>query len=352
MKKLLFTPGPVMMSKKILKIGATQPLYFRNEEFSNIMLECKKLILKLLNAPNGSDVVFIGGSGTLGMEATLINIIEKNQKASIINGGGFGERFAKICKQKSINFSEIKLRLDENINFDTIDKNCKALFTNAHETTIGRAYDLKSIGEFCKKNKILFCVDAISAFMADEIDMTKHQIDAIIISSNKGLALPPGLCIIILSKNYIENLIPCDSFYMDFKNYLNDIKRGQTPFTPPICIIYQLLERLREIDKKGILYFNKKASNLAKYFRNHIKDLPLKLYSKFPSNAMSAIEITNGEDAFDFINKFEKLYNITLTPSGGDLKEKLIRVGHLGNLNKKDMKFLIKCLKEYFKGKK
>ncbi|ASM40702.1 alanine--glyoxylate aminotransferase family protein [Campylobacter sp. RM12327] len=350
MKKLLFTPGPVMMSKKVLKIGSNQPMYFRNDKFSKIILECKQLILKFVNAPKNSDLIFMTGSGTLGMEATLINLINNNEKATIINGGGFGERFIKICEKKNLQFSQIKLNLNEILDLNKIDTNSKALFTNAHETTIGRAYDLKAIGKFCEKNRMLFCVDAISAFMADEIDMTKQKIDALIISSNKGLALPPGLAIIILSKNAIENLVPCDSFYMDFVSYLNDIKRGQTPFTPPICIIYQLLVRLKEIDKKGVLYYNKKTHYLAKYFRNHIKDLPLKLYSKFPSNAMSAVEITNGEKAFDFINKFEKLYDITLTPSGGDLKDKLIRVGHLGNLSKKDMKFLIKCLKEYFKG--
>lgn len=349
MKKLLFTPGPVMMSKKIKNIGKKQPNYFRNDDFSKILLECQDMLLSIANAPKNSKVIFLGGSGTLGLEATVLNFLNKAKKAVILNGGDFGERFAQICRKNNQNFQEIKLKKNEKLNFEKIDQKTDIFFTNAHETTIGRLYDMYKIGKFCKKNSMLFVVDAISAFIGDTINMKKQHIDALVISSNKGLALPPGLVMVILSPKAICNLVETKSLYCDFALYLEDMKRGQTPFTPPILIVYQLKERLKQIQKVGIEKYNKKVEKLAKYFRENIKNLPLKFYSFNMPNSMTALVLTNGEKAHEFISKFEKKYNIVLTPSGGKLKDKLIRVAHIGELKRRDFERLIFCLKDYFK---
>lgn len=45
----------------------------------------------------------------------------------------------------------------------------------------------------------------------------------------------------------------------------------------------------------------------------------------------------------------KKNYNIILTPSGGELKDKLIRVSHMGNMSKKYIDVLINHLKKYHK---
>lgn len=352
MKKLLFTPGPVMMSSKIKKIGKNQPEYFRNKEFSKVLKNCEKLLLKIVNAPKNSNVIFLSGSGTLGLEASVLNFLNDSKKANIINGGGFGERFVQICGKSGLKFNEITLKRNQKLDFNEFDKNAEFLYTNAHETSIGRLYDLEKIGNFAKENNMLFIVDAISAIIADEIDLKKQNIDALILSSNKGLALPPGLTMIILSPKAIKNLVKINSLYYDFNLYLNDIKRGQTPFTPPVLIIYQLQARLKEIQKIGIKKCNQKAKSLANYFRKSIKNLPFEIYSKDMSNSMSALLLKNGEKADEFIFEFEKRYNICLTPSGGDLKEKLVRVAHIGHLRKKNFKYLIKCLNEYFRKSK
>lgn len=352
MKKLIFTPGPVMMSKKIKKIGQKQPNYFRNNEFSQILLDCQDMLLNIANAPKNSKVIFLGGSGTLGLEASVLNFLDMQKKATVLNGGDFGARFAEICNKNNLHFDEIKLQKNEPLNFSKINTNIDIFFTNAHETTIGRLYDIEKIGKFCTQNDILLIVDAISAFIGDKIDMKSQNIDVLIISSNKGLALPPGLVMIILSPKAINNLVKTKSLYCDFALYLENIKRGQTPFTPPILIIYQLQARLKQIQKMQIRKCNKKVEKLANYFRANIKNLPFEFYSTDMANSMSALVLTNGEKAYKFIEKFEKKYNIVLTPSGGGLKDTLVRVAHIGELRKKDFDYLIFCLEDYFKEKK
>ncbi len=346
MKKLLFTPGPVMMDKKILNIGKKQPYYFRNEVFSKKLLECEKMLLSLANAPKNSKVIFASGSGTLGMEATIVNLLSPKDSTNVINGGGFGKRFLQICKHHDIKTNALQ---DDLKGFD---KKAKTLLVNAHETSNGKVYDLQKIGSFCKKYNTLHIVDAISAFGCDKIDMKAQNIDALIVSSNKALALMPGLVMIILSKNAQQKLVQSKSFYMNFKVYLQDIKRGQTPFTPPISTINQLHKRLKQLQKIGIKKQIKRTKKIALYFRKNIKNLPLSLHVKNMSNGMSALSLTNGEDAREFIKKFENIYNISLTPSGGELGKKLVRIAHMGELRKKHVKHLIRCLNKYFGTKK
>ncbi len=71
---LNFTVGPVMTSEEVRAIGAEQVPYFRTPEFSAVMLENEKLILKFAKAPAGSRVVFLTGSGTASMEASVMHL--------------------------------------------------------------------------------------------------------------------------------------------------------------------------------------------------------------------------------------------------------------------------------------
>ena len=338
------------MSKAILDIGKEQVPYFRNASFSQLLKESKKLLLKLVNAPKGSNVIFLTSSGTGAMEAAVINLLDNKDKAIIINGGGFGQRFVEICSNHNIPLQNIIVNRNEKIDFDSINTNkANAFIVNAHETSTGRLYDLNKIGQFCQKNKLLNIVDAISAFVCDEVNMKKQHIDALILSSNKGLALPPGLAMVVLTPKAINRIKDIPSMYFNFKSYLSNIKRGQTPFTPAVSIIKQLHYRLKELDNLTIKESVKSTEVLARYFRKNIKHLPLKPYLQQMSNAMTSLTPTDNKKADEIIEDFEKRYNIILTPIGGDLKHKLIRVAHMGDMDIKYMNFLIKKLNHYYK---
>ncbi|MEA1955428.1 MAG: aminotransferase class V-fold PLP-dependent enzyme [Campylobacterota bacterium] len=352
-KQYIFTPGPVPMSKELLDIGAKQMPYFRNESFSKVILQCRKLLKKLSNAPKGSEVIFLTSSGTGAMEATVKNLLDITNKPIIINGGNFGQRFVDICDINQIKNYSVKIAKNEKINFKKLSKlDADSFIINAHETTIGRLYNLKRSGEFCKKNNLLHIVDAISAFVCDEIDMKKQNIDALILSSNKGLALPPGLGMVILSPKALKYLKDTQEIYFNFKDYISNIKRGQTPFTPTISIILQLHYRLKELNNISKKQRYKSIKSLAAYFRDAIKKLPLKAYVKEMPNGMTALTPTDGKKAYKIVEDFEKKYKIILTPSGGDLKDKLIRISHMGTMDKNYMDVLIKHLFKYYGIKK
>ena len=118
---LNFTVGPVMSSEEVLKIGGEQTPYFRNDEFSKVMLENEELMKEFTYAGDDSRVVFITGSGTAAMEATVMNVFNESDKLLIVNGGGFGQRFVDLCKLHNISHDEIKLEFGCDVTKEILD---------------------------------------------------------------------------------------------------------------------------------------------------------------------------------------------------------------------------------------
>ena len=110
MKNMInFTVGPVQSSDAVRAIGAEQVPYFRTQEFSKLMLENEQLIKKFAHTTDDSRVVFMTCSGSGGMECAIMNTLTKEDKALVINGGSFGERFVELLTLHEIPFTEIKL---------------------------------------------------------------------------------------------------------------------------------------------------------------------------------------------------------------------------------------------------
>lgn len=95
---LNFTVGPVMSDDVVRAIGAEQVPYFRTPEFSAVMLENEKLIKKFAKAGDDARVVFITGSGTAAMEATVMNVFDKTDKVCLILGRASPKLFVKLLK--------------------------------------------------------------------------------------------------------------------------------------------------------------------------------------------------------------------------------------------------------------
>ena len=368
-----FTVGPVQSSEAVREIGAQNVPYFRTAEFSEVMLENERLMLKFAGAPEGSRAVFITGSGTASMEATVMNLLTPEDRALVVNGGSFGARFCKICEIHGVPHDEIRLEVGRKLRVEDLpcgDGNfsaeaqrrrvaeevgcCEtrgytAFIVNMHETSTGVLYDMKLIGDYCRRHGLLLVVDCISSFLCDEFDMAEIGADVMITGSQKALACPPGVSVIVLSPRALELVAKNDPkcMYFDLKDALANQARGQTPFTPAVGTLLQINARLKEIDAAGgVAVEVRRANELAEYFRSQIKDLPLEIVSESLSNAVTPLHPTNGMSAYDIFLKLKDAYGIWICPNGGELKDKVFRVGHMGCLTALDYDKLVAALKE------
>lgn len=349
-----FTVGPVQSAVFVREIGAQDVPYFRTAEFSEVMLENERLVLKFVNAPKGSRAVFVTGSGTASMEASVMNVLTSNDRALIVNGGSFGSRFCKICDIHAIPYDSINLLVGHQLRQTDIDLVAEGhgyttFIVNKHETSTGVHYDMRLISEYCKRHGLLLMVDNISSFLCDEFNMAELGVDVMITGSQKALACPPGVSILVLSPKALERVAKNDPkcMYFDLKDALANQERGQTPFTPAVQILLQVNARLKSIDAAGgVATEVAKAKKMATYFRSKIESLPLEIVSESLSNAVTPLHPTNGMSAYDIFLKLKDEYGIWVCPNGGDMKDKIFRVGHMGYLSTTDYDKLLAALKE------
>ena len=207
---LNFTVGPVMSSEEVRSIGAEQVPYFRTKEFSEIMIENEKYILQYSKAPLGSKAVFMTCSSTGSMEAVVMNCFSKEDKVLVINGGSFGQRFVELCNIHEIPYVALELEYGKKLTKEKLYKYDNQKFTgllvNVDETSTAVLYDTMMIGEFCKRNNMFFVCDCVSSFLADSFNMAECGADIMITGSQKVLACPPGISIIVLAPRGLERV--------------------------------------------------------------------------------------------------------------------------------------------------
>lgn len=347
-----FTVGPVQSSDAVRAIGAEQVPYFRTSEFSDVMFENERLIKKFAKASDDSKVVFLTSSGSGAMETAIMNTLTPNDKALVVNGGSFGHRFVELLELHHVPYTEIKLEHGKALKAEHLapyeGQGYTAFLVNKHETSTGVHYDMNLISNFCKRNQLFLIVDCISTFLADPFDMKDLGADIMITGSQKALACPPGISVMVLSPNAISrvNNTKCVCQYFDLQIALKNMERGQTPWTPAVSILRQINARLKEIEANGGVEGEiKRIGALATYFREKIKDLPFEIVSESLSNAVTPLHPTTAS-AYDIFLKIKDEYGMWVCPNGGDMKDIVFRVGHIGALTTDDYDKLIATFKE------
>lgn len=354
---LNFTVGPVMSSDSVRAIGAEQVPYFRTTEFSDVMLENEKYMLQYAKAPRDARAVFMTCSSTGSMEAVVMNSFTKEDKVLVINGGSFGHRFAELCAIHEIPYVTLNLEHGKKLTKERLYEYDKQGFTgllvNVDETSTAVLYDTIMIGEFCKKNNLFYVCDCVSSFLADPFDMEKCGADIMITGSQKVLACPPGVSIIVFAPKALERIEQSNvkSMYFNLKDALKNQERGQTPFTPAVGILLQINRRLKEIEQLGGADAEvERVASQAMDFRTRIKDLPFELVSESPANGVTSIHPITAS-AYDIFLTLKDEYSIWVCPNGGDMKDTIFRVGHIGALTHKDNEILVDALKDMQKRK-
>lgn len=344
-----FTVGPVQSSDAVRAIGAEQVPYFRTAEFSALMLENEALVKKFAKATEDSRVAFMTGSGSAGMETAVMNTLTPADKALVVNGGSFGERFVELLELHEIPFTQIRLEPGKALRPEHLKpyegQGYTAFLVNKHETSTGVHYDMDLISSFCRKENIFLIVDCISTFLADPFDMAGLGADIMITGSQKALACPPGISVMCLSPRAISRAqsIRCKCQYLDLKLALKNAERGQTPWTPAVGILRQINARLKEIDANGGVEAEiTRTAHLAEYFRGKLKeyDLPFTIVSESLSNAVTPLHPLTAS-ANDIFLKIKDEYGMWICPNGGSMKDTVFRVGHIGCLTEADYDRLI-----------
>ena len=349
---ILYTVGPVEMYDRTLKVRSRPIPYFRNQAFSNEMFKLDKGLKELLHTSFDTEVIYLTASGTDAMDATIVNLFNKDSKLLIINGGSFGKRFMEIASFYNIPFDTVDVPEERDLlkdDFVPFENNkYDGVLVNIDETSIAKLYDINIIEDFALRHNALLVVDAISSFLCDEYEMDKHHIDVTIFSSQKGLCISPGLAFVALSKKAQEKLLEHPAtYYSNFHDYILNMKRGQTPFTPAVGTIFEAIDMVEYIQDLSLGSWLKRISDNASYFRTELTKRGFELPKFTMSNAVTMF-FTPNNSAHD-LKEYLASKGLFINPSSGKWADSAVRVAHIGDLAKEDYDLLLQEIDNYYK---
>jgi aspartate aminotransferase-like enzyme len=356
-KKYLFSPGPTMLPPGVLLKMAEPIMHHREPEFEKIFAEIREGLKYLFQTKN--EVLIFTSSGTGAMEGAVSNILSKGDKALVVRGGKFGERWGEICKAYGIEFIPIDVDWGKAVDPRQIKKalesnpSIRAIYTQASETSTGAKHPIREIAEIVRKNEeIVLVVDAITGIGVFNLPMDEWGIDVLISGSQKALMLPPGLAFAALSDKawkFVEGSnLP--KYYFDFKKELKSAEKNQNSYTPAISLFVGLRESLHLIREEGLEGIFQRHEKLAKATRAAVEALGLELYATdSPSNALTAVKVPEGIPGGKLKNLFFEKFGITVAGGQDRAKGKIIRIAHLGYYERLDMVMVISALEMLLK---
>jgi len=356
-KKYLFSPGPTMLPPEILLKMAEPIMHHREPEFEKIFAEVREGLKYLFQTKN--EVLIFTSSGTGAMEGAVSNLLSRGDKALVVRGGKFGERWGEICKAFGIETLSIDVEWGKAVHPGRIgellksDPSIRAVYTQASETSTGVRHPIKEIAEIVRGyENVVLVVDAITGIGVFDIPMDKWGVDVLVSGSQKALMLPPGLAFAGVSdkawKFVQRSNLP--KFYFDFKKELKNLQKNQSAYTPAITLFVGLRESLRKIREEGLEAVFRRHERLAAATRAAVKALGLDLYAPdSPSNAVTAVKVPEGISGGKLKDLFFEKYGITVAGGQDQAKGKIIRIAHLGYYDRLDMVMVISALEMLLK---
>lgn len=341
-KYRLLSPGPTPVPEKVLLKMADTIIHHRTPQFQAVLKDVNVKLKKVFRTEN--PVIMFASSGTGAMEASVVNFLSKGDKALIIKGGKFGERFGEICKAYGVETVDYDVKwgepADPKVVEDLIKKNAeiKVVYATLCETSTGVVNDIKAMGSVVSKTEAILVVDAISGITADEMKPDEWGVDVIVSGSQKGIMLPPGLAFLSISSKTDKLIEKSDlpKYYFSLKAAKKSHAKDDTPWTPAVSLVQGLNVVLDMILEEGLDNVVARHAKLAKATREAVKAMGLEIFAKKPSNAVTSVKVPEGVDGGALVKKMRDEQGVTIAGGQAELKGKIFRIAHLGYMDEYD----------------
>jgi aspartate aminotransferase-like enzyme len=349
-KTYLLTPGPTPLPEQVRHALSEQIIHHRTPQFQAILKECSQGLKEVFKTAN--DVLILASSGTGAMEAAVVNILSKEDTSLCVQAGKFGERWTEICQAYGVKTDVIDVKWGCAVKPADIEARLKtnsaikAVFVTLCETSTAAAIDLKAIGAIIKNYPAVLVVDAISALGSVNLETDAWNVDMVVVGSQKGLMLPPGLGFISMSPKALKAMetAKLPRYYFDLRQAKKALEKTDTPFTPAVSLVIALKEALKIIKTEGIDNRLQKFSIYAKATREAAKAIGLTVFAQDISDAVTAINVPANIDGEKLVKTMRDTYGVGIAGGQAELKSKVIRIAHMGYITAEDTIAAISCL--------
>ena len=281
------------------------------------------------------------------MEGAVSNLLSRGDRAIVVRGGKFGERWGEICEAygvqaipvdvewgKAVDAGQVRTALDQ-------APDAKAVFLQASETSTGVKHPVREIADLvASRDNTVIVVDAITALGVFDIPTDAWKLDVVVTGSQKALMLPPGLAFACLSEKAWRLAKESDlpKYYFDFAKEKKNLEKNQTAYTSSVSLIMGLEASLERIKQEGLKNLFARTEKLARATREGVKALGLELFApESPSEACTAIKVPKGIDGAKIPTMIRENHGVAIAGGQAHLKGKIVRISHMGYVNTYDI---------------
>jgi aspartate aminotransferase-like enzyme len=296
-----------------------------------------------------SDVIFLSASGTGAMESAIVNLTSPGDEIIVVVGGTFAERWAHIAQAYGLTVRIAEVDWRQGASLPDIQKaldqwpKASVVFITWSESSTGVLIDLTEIGKLVRSQNKILVADAVSGLAVSPMAMDAWSVDAVVVGSQKGLMLPPGLGVVAIGPRAWakRETSTTPRFYWDWMKY-----RRAVPFTPALSILFQLDAALEYIHSEGMQRIFDRRAEVAGRIRGLVQDCGMEVYARRAGNGITGVIPPQGFDIEMLLQRLEKNFGIQIAEGQGRIKKSTFRIGHVGFLTDEEVAYFMESFKE------
>jgi aspartate aminotransferase-like enzyme len=349
----MFVPGPVDVPPDVLAAQTQPMLPHRSREFEAIFQRASEKARDLFFTQ--ARVFLVTASGTGLQEAAVRNLAKKNVLSCV--NGAFSQRWHDVARSNGKEADLLEAPWGQPVSPEAVEAALRRkpyeLITIVHnETSTGGVNPVREIAAavHAVSPETLVCVDAVSSLGGARIEMDAWGLDMVLTSSQKCLALPPGLSLAAVSDRalaYAERVTD-RGWYFDLVRLEKHRLKDSTPATPALSLIYALDYQIDRILAEGLENRFARHSAMAARVQSWALDRGFELFAVegYRSQTVTTIVNTHGVEVPD-LNAYLLKHGMRIANGYGPLKGKTFRIAHMGETRMADIESLLSFLEAY-----
>lgn len=350
----LYIPGPTEVRREILEAQSRWMIGHRGSDFETLFARVQGKLRQLFYTQ--SRVYVSTSSGTGLWEAASRNCIRDDQKVLHLVNGAFSERWYEVSKVNGKQAEAIEVEWGRAIKPEQLEERLRAQHYDAvaivlNETSTGVKNPLEDMAAVIRQYPdTLILVDAVSILGGYKIDFDGLGLDVLLTSTQKAMALPPGLAFAAVSDRALERAkqVPYRGYYFDFLELEKFLLKNHTPATPNISLLYATDQQLDYMLAEGLEARFARHEQMAQATRDWVAEAGFAMFSEegYHSPTVTTVANTRRIDV-KALNKFLKARGMTISDGYGKLKDSTFRIAHMGDLMPADMDELFAAMNEF-----